>query len=172
MGIRAGSASGFRCDANQRRGWKTCPCYPVAGEPKLHHGPDRRTQFPAVPRIAGNAATPGRLGYPGETELAQTLDDYVDGILRNALSIAVETAAGNPVPVIGYCMGGTLATALAVLEPEKCGALVLLALHLGIFTLEPGGRRRRSRRDGLSSKTSSRYRDAYRLTHFNLCSFC
>ena len=32
---------------------------------KLHHGPDRRTQFPAVPRIAGNAATPGRLGYPG-----------------------------------------------------------------------------------------------------------
>ena len=66
-------------------------------------------------------------GTPGETELAQTLDDYVDGILRNALSIAVETAAGNPVPVIGYCMGGTLATALAVLEPEKCGALVLLA---------------------------------------------
>ena len=66
-------------------------------------------------------------GTPGERELAQTLDDYVDGILRNALSIAVETAAGNPVPVIGYCMGGTLATALAVLEPEKCGALVLLA---------------------------------------------
>ena len=66
-------------------------------------------------------------GTPGEDELAFTMTDCVAGILREALSVAVETASGAPVPVVGYCMGGTLATALASLEPEKCAALVLMA---------------------------------------------
>jgi len=66
-------------------------------------------------------------GTPGKAELAQTLDDCVSRTLRDALAVAVETNSGGPVPLIGYCMGGTLATALAVLEPEDCEALVLLA---------------------------------------------
>lgn len=66
-------------------------------------------------------------GTPGKAELAQTLDDCIHGTLRDALAAAAETGADGPVPVLGYCMGGTLAAALAVLEPERCEALVLLA---------------------------------------------
>ena len=66
-------------------------------------------------------------GVPGDAELAQTLDACIDGTLRDVLSVATETGSGGPVPVLGYCMGGTLATALAVIEPDKCAALVLLA---------------------------------------------
>ena len=66
-------------------------------------------------------------GTPGKAELSQSLDTCIDGTLREALSIAVQTGSGGPIPVVGYCMGGTLATALAVLEPDECQALVLLA---------------------------------------------
>ncbi len=66
-------------------------------------------------------------GTPGPTELGRSLSDYILGDMANALNVAVEVAKGEPVPVIGYCMGGTLATALAVLAPNKISALILLA---------------------------------------------
>ncbi len=66
-------------------------------------------------------------GTPGSAELERTLDDYIAGDLASALDTAVEVAGGDPVPVIGYCMGGTLAAALSVLQPEKVASLLLLA---------------------------------------------
>ena len=66
-------------------------------------------------------------GQPDKKSLAQTLDDCVAKTLRNALNFTVDLFMQKPVPIIGYCMGGTLATALSVLEPEKCDGLVLLA---------------------------------------------
>ena len=58
-------------------------------------------------------------GQPDKKSLAQTLDDCVAKTLRNALNFAVDLFMQKPVPIIGYCMGGTLATALSVLEPEN-----------------------------------------------------
>lgn len=66
-------------------------------------------------------------GTPAPTALDRSLDDYIAGDLNAALDIAMETAGGEPVPVIGYCMGGTLAVALSILRPDKVAALVLLA---------------------------------------------
>ena len=66
-------------------------------------------------------------GTPGPAELGRSLTDYISGDIANALNVTVEVAKGEPVPVIGYCMGGTLATALAVLAPNKISALILLA---------------------------------------------
>ena len=57
----------------------------------------------------------------------RTLDWYIGEILSEALGEATDVNNGNPVPVIGYCMGGTLAAALTVLRPEQISALVLLA---------------------------------------------
>jgi polyhydroxyalkanoate synthase subunit PhaC len=37
------------------------------------------------------------------------------------------TAHGRPIPVVGYCMGGTLAVALAAIRPQLVSALVALA---------------------------------------------
>ncbi|MDD4615540.1 MAG: alpha/beta fold hydrolase [Alphaproteobacteria bacterium] len=61
---------------------------------------------------------------PSEEEKAFGLDDYVMKRLIPALGIA---AAEKPAHVIGYCMGGALALALAQLEPTRVRSLVLLA---------------------------------------------
>ena len=66
-------------------------------------------------------------GTPDQSQLAQTMDDCIAGTLSDILDVAVQVAAGKPVPVMGYCMGGTLATGLAILEPEKFSGLILLA---------------------------------------------
>ena len=63
---------------------------------------------------------------PGEAERGFDLGDYIAGRLSGALDAATK-AAGRPVPVIGYCMGGNLALALAQLRPAGVSALALLA---------------------------------------------
>jgi polyhydroxyalkanoate synthase len=65
-------------------------------------------------------------GAPGETERRFDLTDYVAGRLEAALEAAV-AAARTPVAVLGYCMGGTLAVALAQRRRRDVAALALLA---------------------------------------------
>lgn len=69
-------------------------------------------------------------GAPGETERAYTLTDYIAGPLQSAFekATALATDSGKTKPaVIGYCMGGNLALALAARNPGRTGALALLA---------------------------------------------
>ena len=63
---------------------------------------------------------------PGPAERHFTLTDYITGPLAGALDQAV-AAAGGPVPVVGYCMGGLLALALAAQRPADVAGLGLLA---------------------------------------------
>lgn len=65
-------------------------------------------------------------GRPGEAERRFDLTDYVAGRLEAALDAAI-AAAGAPVAVLGYCMGGTLAVALAQRRQRDVAALALLA---------------------------------------------
>lgn len=65
-------------------------------------------------------------GRPGDLERRFTLTDYVAGRLGRLLDMATDLA-GGPVGVVGYCMGGMLATALAERRPRDLAALVLLA---------------------------------------------
>ncbi|MEP4887757.1 MAG: alpha/beta fold hydrolase, partial [Alphaproteobacteria bacterium] len=65
-------------------------------------------------------------GLPGPAERNFTLTDYITGPLAGALGQAVALAKG-PVPVVGYCMGGLLALALAAQRPTEVSALGLLA---------------------------------------------
>lgn len=64
-------------------------------------------------------------GKPGPKERAFGLHDYVHRLER-AFGRAAE-ASGGPPAVIGYCMGGVLATALASRRPRDLSGLVLLA---------------------------------------------
>jgi polyhydroxyalkanoate synthase subunit PhaC len=63
---------------------------------------------------------------PGEAEQGFSLDDYIAGRLDRALGAATELA-GAPVAVIGYCMGGLLALAVAQRRIADVAGLVLLA---------------------------------------------
>ncbi|MFQ5958977.1 MAG: alpha/beta fold hydrolase [Alphaproteobacteria bacterium] len=65
-------------------------------------------------------------GAPGEAERTFGLDDYIAGRLEAALDAAV-AACGGPMAVVGYCMGGLLALALALRRPREVRGLALLA---------------------------------------------
>ena len=65
-------------------------------------------------------------GAPGEDERRFTLDDYILRRLAPALDATIATA-GRPPVLVGYCMGGLLALALALLRPDDLRGLALLA---------------------------------------------
>ena len=65
-------------------------------------------------------------GAPGKDERDFDLTDYVVGRLETAFAAAFRVA-GAPIGVIGYCMGGLLALALALRRQEQVGCLALLA---------------------------------------------
>jgi polyhydroxyalkanoate synthase len=65
-------------------------------------------------------------GEPGATESDFTLTDYIAGPLDAAAARARELA-GAPIAVLGYCMGGLLALALALRRPADTACLALLA---------------------------------------------
>jgi len=65
-------------------------------------------------------------GAPGESERGFGLTEYVAGRLEAALDAAVALARA-PVGVMGYCMGGLLALALAQRRRRDVSALALLA---------------------------------------------
>ncbi|WP_043364652.1 alpha/beta fold hydrolase [Belnapia sp. F-4-1] len=75
-------------------------------------------------------------GEPGPVERRFALTDYVAGRLERALA-----AAGEPVVLVGYCMGGLLAMAAAQRRPERVRALGLLATPWD-FWAEDAGRAR------------------------------
>ncbi len=65
-------------------------------------------------------------GAPGADERKFDLSDYICGRLESALD-EVCRATGRAPAVVGYCMGGNLALALATRRPVQVGALALLA---------------------------------------------
>jgi polyhydroxyalkanoate synthase len=65
-------------------------------------------------------------GAPGRDERDFDLTDYVAGRLETAFTTALRVA-GAPIAVIGYCMGGLLALALALRRRDQVGCLALLA---------------------------------------------
>jgi poly[(R)-3-hydroxyalkanoate] polymerase subunit PhaC len=65
-------------------------------------------------------------GAPAEEERHFGLSDYITARLEPALEAAYDEAGARPI-VMGYCMGGLLALALAARRPKEVRALALLA---------------------------------------------
>lgn len=63
---------------------------------------------------------------PGEIERDFSLTDYIAGRLESALDVVLERAGERPF-LVGYCMGGLLALALAQRRQRDSRGLVLLA---------------------------------------------
>ncbi len=81
-----------------------------------------------VRHLAGRGLRPLLLdwGEPGDIERDFTLTDYIAGPLEEAMKAAAELSSGA-VGVIGYCMGGLLALALALRSSDETACLALLA---------------------------------------------
>jgi polyhydroxyalkanoate synthase len=73
---------------------------------------------------------------PGLRERGFSLDDYVAGPLDQALDAAVADAGGKA-SVLGYCMGGLLALALAQRRSSEVSKLVLLATPWDFHAEDP-----------------------------------
>ena len=65
-------------------------------------------------------------GRPGAQERGFSLTDYVVGRLEAALDRVIQAGKGPPI-LVGYCMGGMLALALALRRPRDLAGLALLA---------------------------------------------
>src|SRR5258708_15523994 len=65
-------------------------------------------------------------GAPGPAERNFTLTDYIAGRLKGAAD-AAGSAGGAPPGIVGYCMGGLLALALAQSRLTEASCLALLA---------------------------------------------
>ena len=61
-------------------------------------------------------------GWPGAVEREFDLTAYIAGRLERAIA-----SVGEPVVLVGYCMGGLLALAATLRQPSRVAALVLLA---------------------------------------------
>lgn len=66
-------------------------------------------------------------GTPGDEDRFVTFDDVCDRYLGRAIRIVAKTSPRNKVHVLGYCLGGTLATIHAAARPEHVASLLLLA---------------------------------------------
>ncbi len=84
--------------------------------------------------LAGQGVHPYLLdwGWPGEAERKFTLTDYIAGRLERAIA-----KIPGPVVLAGYCMGGLLALAAALRQPEKITALALLATPWDFHAADP-----------------------------------
>ena len=89
---------------------------------------DLKPELSLLRHLAGLGFRPMLVDWdrPGPEERGFSLTDYIAGRLEQALDAAC-TAAGRPMPVIGYCMGGLLALALAERRRRDVTALALLA---------------------------------------------
>lgn len=76
-------------------------------------------------------------GEPGEAEKFFTIGDYVEKRLIPAMDFMAEYTKQSSVHVLGYCMGGLLALALALLKQNMTRSLTLLATpwHTGLTTI-------------------------------------
>lgn len=103
---------------------------PVLVVPSLINRPyvlDLQPERSLLRWLAARGARPLLLewGVPGPAETGFGLDDY--GVKRILPALAIARRLGDgPVPVLGYCMGGTLSVGVAARRPDLVARLVTI----------------------------------------------
>jgi len=69
-------------------------------------------------------------GEPSNLDRSLTLDDYVNRYIDNCVDEVRQRSGQDAINILGYCMGGTMSTMYAALEPEKVHNLALMAAGL------------------------------------------
>jgi polyhydroxyalkanoate synthase len=105
--------------------------YPVFAIPSLvnsYHALDLSPDKSLMHGLADAGFRPFLMdwGAPGSDAVDWTVDRYVSDVLVPVQS-AIAVATGRPPILVGYCMGGLLAAALASIIPQEPPAMALLA---------------------------------------------
>jgi len=66
-------------------------------------------------------------GVPTAADRHLTVEDYVCRLLADVVSFVLRAHGRDTLHLLGYCMGGTLATLFSALAPERIATLTLLA---------------------------------------------
>ncbi len=128
------------------------PLATVGGVTLLDHGPVDAPPVMLVPSMVNPARIldlmPGRslVGWLREQGWRPLLVDWAGDRFEPDMTLAravrqrllplldrAVALAGGPVPLVGYCMGGTLSVAAAALAPERVSRLALLAAPWRFF---------------------------------------
>lgn len=64
-------------------------------------------------------------GNPTRADQFLTLDDYINGYLRDCVDYLIGENNGKPISLFGICEGGTFASCLVALEPDLFSGLAL-----------------------------------------------
>jgi polyhydroxyalkanoate synthase len=75
-------------------------------------------------------------GIPTDADRHLTLDDYINGYLKNVVDNVRERTASAKVNLLGYCMGGSMSAMYTALHPESVRNFVLLAAGIDFDTRE------------------------------------
>jgi len=75
-------------------------------------------------------------GVPNQAERCLTPDDYINGYLLNAVDYLRERCNAPKVSLLGYCMGGTIATMFTALHQGLVKNLLILAAGIDFSTRE------------------------------------
>ena len=77
-------------------------------------------------------------GTPGDEDRHLTFDDVCDRYLGRAIRKVASTSPRGKAHVLGYCLGGTLATIHAAVHPEHVASLLVLAAPVAFGSGEQG----------------------------------
>jgi polyhydroxyalkanoate synthase len=66
-------------------------------------------------------------GVPSDSDCRLTLQDYVVDLLGKVVDFIVREHCRDDLHLLGYCMGGTMATLFATVHPERIKSLTLMA---------------------------------------------
>src|ERR1041385_1166212 len=75
-------------------------------------------------------------GAPTYADRHLTIDDHVNGYLRNVVDFVRERTHAPNVSLLGYCMGGTMSTMFTALHQKRVKNLMLLAAGIDFSTRE------------------------------------
>ena len=66
-------------------------------------------------------------GVPTYADRHLTLDDYVNGYIRNVTDYVCERTGVKQINILAYCMGGTMSAMFTALHPKRVENLILMA---------------------------------------------
>jgi polyhydroxyalkanoate synthase len=66
-------------------------------------------------------------GTPSAADRSMTLNDYIQGLVKNCVNVVLQRHKTPSLHLVGYCMGGTMSTIFTALNPDLVKTLTIMA---------------------------------------------